>query len=396
MRYYLKARGGIWYVHRYDPATGRVQRASTGTRDRGIADKALARACLEGDQPQRDPRDLTVEGVVVRYYLTHGQTRFSPDAIKQTIRHVTEQWPMLPVADLTIARQEAFVAELRADGLALATVRRYLGVVRSALQRAYDRQELTRAPAILKLEVPKGDGARPFTAAELTSLCAAAQHEHERRLLAILIGTACRPAAALALTWDRIDFDAGIVHLAEPGRRETTKRRPTVPLPAVLLRWLADRRGVGPVIQWHSRRLVRHRMTFERLAKRAGIEGSAYGIRKSVATWLRREDVPEWDVLGMLGHRAGGPVTERYAHYRPEYMRASADAIERLLRRIDPPWLASYWPAPETDSKLVPIIVNEFAGLSGGRDRDRTCDPFHVKGELLATFQPLRPANDDE
>ena len=389
MRYYLKARGGIWYVHRYDPATGRVSRASAGTRDRGIADKALARAVLTGDQPQRDARDLTVEAVVVRYYLTHGQTRFSQDAIKQTIRHVTEQWPMLPVADLTIGRQEALVAALQREGLAIATIRRYLGVVRAALQRAYDRQELTRVPAILKLEVPKQEGARPFTVAELAALCAAAQLEHERRLLAVLIGTACRPAAALALTWDRVDLEAGIVHLAEPGRRETTKRRPTVPLPGVLVRWLVDRRSVGPVIQWNGRRLARHRMTMDRLLGRASVSGSAYGIRKAVATWLRREDVPEWDVLGLLGHRAGGPVTERYAHYRPEYMRASAESIERLLRRIDPPWLASDWPVPVPRETQVVEVV-------GGRDRDRTCDPFHVKGELLATFQPLRPANDDE
>ena len=389
MRYYLKARGSIWYVHRYDPATGRVSRSSTGLRDRRLADKALARAVLTGDQPERDARDLTVEAVVVRYWLTHGQTRFSPDAIKQTIRHVTEQWPLLPVADLTIGRQEVFVAALRKDNLAAATIRRYLGVVRAALQRAYDRQEITRVPAVLKLEVPKQEGARPLTQDELRALCAAARLDHERMLLSLLIGTAARPSAVLALTWDRIDLEAGIVHLAEPGRRETTKRRPTVPLPGVLVRWLKDRRGLGPVVQWRGKALSRHRMTMDRLLRRAGVAGSTYGIRKAVATWLRREDVPEWDVLGLLGHRAGGPVTERYAHYRPEYMRASADAIERLLRGISPPWLTSYWPVPvPRETQVVEVI--------GGRDRDRTCDPFHVKGELLATFQPLRPANDDE
>jgi len=389
MRYYLKARGGIWYVHRYDPATGRVCRASTGTRDRGIAEKALARAVLAGDQPERDARDLTVEAVVVRYYLTHGQTRFSPDAIKQTIRHVTEQWPLLPVADLTLGRQEAFVAALRRDGLAVATIRRYLGVVRAALQRAYDRQELNRVPAVLKLEVPRQEGARPFTVDELAALCAAAQLDHERMLLSLLIGTAARPSAVLALTWDRVDLEAGIVHLAEPGRRETTKRRPTVPLPGILVRWLKDQRSLGPVVQWRGKALKRHRMTTDRILWRAGVAGSAYGIRKSVATWLRREDVPEWDVLGLLGHRAGGPVTERYAHYRPEYMRASAESIERLLRRIAPPWLASHWPVPvPRETQVVEVI--------GGRDRDRTCDPFHVKGDVFAEFQPLRPANDDE
>ena len=70
-------------------------------------------------------------------------------------------------------------------------------------------------------------------------------------------------------------------------------------------------------------------------------KGTAYGIRKAVSIWLRKEGVPEWDVKGMLGHAIGGE-TERYAHYRPEYMRAAAASVERLLRKISPPWLASY------------------------------------------------------
>lgn len=395
MRCYLKTRRGIWQVCRYDPGTGCVTRTSTGTRDRAEAEKHLARAILEAEQPCRGPRDVTIEAVLLRYWQTHGQTRFSPDAILQTLRHVSEQWPMLPVADLTIGRQDRFVAALGDDGLSLSTIRRYLGVVRSALQRAYDRQELTTVPAILKLEVPRHEGARPLSTDELGALCRAATQPHEQMLVALLLGTAARPAAVLALTWDRIDLEAGLVHLATPGRRETTKRRPTVPLPGVLCRWLAARRSIGPVVHWHRKPLKRHRMTMDRLFERAKVDGSAYGIRKAVATWLRREDVPEWDVLGMLGHRAGGPVTERYAHYRPEYMRASADAIERLLRRIDPPWLDSYWPLDTPAIATVPKIVNEFEGLRGGRDRDRTCDPFHVKGELLTTFQPLKPANDD-
>ena len=167
----------------------------------------------------------------------------------------------------------------------------------------------------------------------------------------------------------------------------TKKRRAKAPLCAPALAYFNDRRSVGPVIQWNGRQLVGHKMTFGRIAKRAGIKGTAYGIRKAVSIWLRRESVHEWDIKGMLGHAIGGE-TERYAHYRPEYMRAAADAVERLVRQINPSWLSSYLPAPVSRETQV-LEVN------GGRDRDRTCDPYHVKEALLYGFQWLKPANDD-
>src|SRR5690606_1095614 len=139
-------------------------------------------------------------------------------------------------------------------------------------------------------------------------------------------------------------------------------------------------------IQWNGRQLRGHKMTFGRIAARAGVTGTAYGIRKAVSIWLRREAVHEWDIKGMLGHAIGGE-TERYAHYRPEYMRAAADSVGRLLREISPVWLASYLPA-ERQAERKSMIV-------GARDRDRTCDPYHVKDMLLQQYQRLKPANDD-
>jgi hypothetical protein len=135
------------------------------------------------------------------------------------------------------------------------------------------------------------------------------------------------------------------------------------------------------------------KMTFARIARRAGVTGTAYGIRKAVSIWLRKEGAPEWDIKGMLGHAIGGE-TERYAHYRPEYMKAAATAIERLLVEIRPYWLASYLPVPVSDvprETQVAVVNGDF----GARDRDRTCDPYHVKALHLEDFQTLKPANDD-
>jgi hypothetical protein len=90
----------------------------------------------------------------------------------------------------------------------------------------------------------------------------------------------------------------------------------------------------------------------------------------------------------MLGHRAGGSQTERYAHWRPEFMRAAADSLERLIRAVNPPWLAS--PLP-----VVSPLLSQVLDGTGGRTWDRTTDPYHVKDGACPTNELLKAANDD-
>jgi integrase len=296
---------------------------------------------------------------------------------------VAEREPETRIYDWPIGKQKDFAAKLATKD---STRRRYWGVVRAAIQWAVDGGELPSLPALLKVQATDDEGVRPFTVSELSSLADACQLEHERRFMLLMLSTAPRPAATLDLTWDRIDAKTGVVDYVVPGRRVTKKRRAKAPLCPPALAFLNERRSIGPVIQWNGRQLKGHKMTFARLARRAGVTGTAYGIRKAVAIWLRKESVHEWDIKGMLGHAIGGE-TERYAHYRPEYMRAAAESVERLMREIRPSWLASYLPAEHQEQRKLLIV--------GARDRDRTCDPYHVKGDLVQLIHGLKPANDD-
>ena len=389
MHCYLKPRGGVWYIYEYDERTGECRRYSTRTRDHAEADKKLADHIIKLPQRQQFA-DATVLKILLRYYEHHGQKRFSVDTVKRVMSLVLEHEAETRLGDFTIARQQEFAEKC---GKTSSTRRRYMGVIRAALQWSVDRGELPSMPAFFKVAAQDGSGVRPFTVEELTRLFAAATHEHERRLLLLCLAAAPRPGAALQLTWDRIDPDTGVVDFDVPGREKTKKRRAKAPLPPTALAYLEERRSIGPVVQWNDRPLRGHKMTFKRLTERAGITGTAYGIRKAVAIWLRREGVPEWDAKGMLGHAIGGE-TERYAHYRPEYMRSAAESTERLLRKISPPWLASYLPVdqPSVPRETQVAVVND---IFGGRYRDRTCDPYHVKDLICEAFQGLTPANDD-
>jgi len=376
VHHYLRARGGVWYICWTGP-DGRPHRTSTRLRDRTEAEKSLARHVLAHDRPaEQDPRQLTVEAVLARYWHIHGRTRFAKDTIKTVIGLVADELPLLAVAELGVRRQEELRDKLVAGGRSLSTVRRYFTVIWTALEWAVKRHELREYPSRIRFELPPAVGARPLTVDEMGAVLEAAVEERERRWALLYIATLARPGSLLELDWERIDFQANTIDLRVPERRETKKRRAVVPMAPTLAAWLAPQVGTGAVIRCYGKRMADFRSMWARLRERAGLPAGteAYGVRKGVATWLRRQGISDWDIKGLLGHKATSGVTDVYATYRPEDMQQAVAAIERLLGLVSPSWLATSLPVRwERAPKRM---------ISGGRDRDRTCDPFHVKEVL--------------
>jgi hypothetical protein len=172
-----------------------------------------------------------------------------------------------------------------------------------------------------------------------------------------------------------------------PNRPVTNKRRTIAPLSPTVIAYLKDRRSIGPVVQWKGRALKGFKMTFRRLVKAAGLTGSAYRVRKGVASYLRSQGISGPDIKAMLAHSLGGE-TDEYAHYDPAFMAPVKQAMERLLTQIAPPFLASYSPVPAA-------ATSQVADLVGGHAGDRTQDPYHVKVELVKGIQQHEAANDD-
>ena len=391
MHCYLDKRKGSpnWYIYEYNERTGQCERTSTRTADRTAAEQKLAAHIIK--LPQRQLiNNATLVQILLRYWELHGQHVAASNAVRRTMGLICEHEPTTLLYDWPIQRQKEFVEKISAKP---GSQRRYMGVIRAAVQWHFDGGELPIMPAIYRVRAEDGDGVRPFELDELRKLMDAAIHEHERRFLLLCISAAPRPGAVLQLTWDRIDVKSRVVDYNVPGAKRTKKRRALAPLAPTALAYLEERRSVGPVVQWGGKQMAGHKMTFQRIAARAKVKGTAYGIRKAVAIWLRMEGVPEWDIKGLMGHAVGG-VTERYAHYRPEYMRAAASSVERLLREICPGWLASYLPVDnESVSRETQVAV--AIGENGGSCRARTCDQFLKRETVVECFQILTASNDD-
>ncbi|MFT8808090.1 tyrosine-type recombinase/integrase [Gluconobacter sp.] len=98
----------------------------------------------------------------------------------------------------------------------------------STLRRAWKDEFLVRPPEI---EAPRD---RFLTKAEAKKLLDACETPQVRPFMAIAIYTGARKGSILALTWDRVHWQTGLIDFQEAGRPLTGKRRAIVPMTKAL------------------------------------------------------------------------------------------------------------------------------------------------------------------
>ena len=315
----------------------------------------------------RDSRPGTValEAILVRYYLQHACTRRSGKQARYALRRWSDFFPTAVVADVTPLHLRAFVAAMRDEGLSNAYIRRTLAIGRAALNHAHRLGDLSAVPYVdLSLAPEAEPRERILTPDEARRLFAAARYEHAWMYLLLAFGTAARPEAILQLTSSQVDCAACLIRLNPPGRAQTKKHRPTIPLCRTLLPYFRDL-PEGPVVRYKDKPLKTIKSTFDRLKARARTElrdqaarasrrlrratareeawsaiaeakarGDAllelipYAIRHTVACEMRKRGVPVWEVAGFLGHSIGYRTTERYAKFGADHLGAAVRAID--------------------------------------------------------------------
>jgi integrase len=339
--YWLSKREGsdAWCRTWYDTRARQTKRASLGTGDFQAAQIKLAEWFVrEGRVSKQDPQDVPIEQVFVRYWHRRGSSLASKETTQIALGLWSEFFAGRTVSEVTPDEQRKFARWLASGGKrgkrSTGYVKRILGVGAAALNDAHREGEILAVPYILP-----GEDAPPkdlvLTVAQSAALWNAATLPHERRFLVLAYATLARPEAILELHKGFADLSRGLLAINPPGRKQTKKFRPTIPISAELRPWL-DGAPDGPLVTYHGEPIKSFKTAWRRMRRDAKLPTDAVPktIRHTMATELRAAGVPEAEIQGFLGHRAYGGKTEVYAKYRPEYLGHAVSAIDGYIARV--------------------------------------------------------------
>lgn len=307
---------------------GRTRRASLRTQDAEEAKRKLL-------DFQRDFRpERSGVGDIMDAYLADRQT--------QVIRYdrIADAWKAL----------KPHFAHLRPDQITREACREYAAFRRTVTFRNRKRpiqdgtiiKELTvlraglnwhdkNSPAVFEMPSTPAPKERHLSREEYGRLLKSAQRTNHLYLFIVLaLATAGRAEAILELTWDRVNFQTGLIDLKKgTGRR---KGRATVPMtgfarealqgafPAAMTPYVVEYAG-GPVKSVKK--------AFARACEEAGLEDvTPHVLRHTAAVWMAEAGHPMTEIAAYLGH-SDSRVTERvYARFSPDYLRKAASALD--------------------------------------------------------------------
>jgi integrase len=158
--------------------------------------------------------------------------------------------------------------------------------------------------------------------------------------IALALNTASRRCALLEMTWDQVDFDHGLIYLNPEGRKQTKKRRPTVPISNELRPILERARSerVNDFVLGFDNGSIR--TAFDNAVERAGLKATGkekvtpHVLRHTWATWsaLGAQDMGAFiNMAAVMGDRLE-TVLRTYAHHMPEHLRAAVNNVRPSSR----------------------------------------------------------------
>ena len=304
---------GWWYAVWRDG--GETKRRALRTQNRDAALRALA----DFQRALATPTD-TVAGIWAAYQQDRPRER-----ARWAWERLKDSFGPLRPDQVTAALCRSYAAKRREAGAGDGTIHTELTFLRAAMN--------WHAPgggAEVELPPKPPPNSRHLTRAEYARLLGAATTPHVRLVIVLALATAGRMGAILDLTWDRVDFEAGTIRLADGP--QTRKGRATVPMTDTARRELLAAhaaRTSDHVIEYGGERVNKVRKAFDRAAVSAGLPWvTPHALRHTAAVWMAEAGVPMAEIAQVLGHTSEKITFRVYARFSPTYLRRAVNALE--------------------------------------------------------------------
>lgn len=341
--------------------------------DSEAAAKALLRQAATGELGPARKRGSTV---TLAAWLDTWITAIAPRrAGESTIRRYqidVRRWTAAlgkrRLPDLTIADVQRTLARWQDDGLAAGSVHNAWAMLRTALNAAIREGIIVRNVAALAQQRTPEQRAYPTVTPDLAARVLAAVAGRPLALpVMVALATGLRQGELLGLTWADLDLDAATLTVRRQLQRragayvrvapKTARSRRTVPLPAVAVAALRQRRTEQaqerlragatwqeplPDLVWETPTgRPRHGTTLTHQLQAALVAADLprlrwHDLRHGAASLLLTEGVAARVVMELLGHTQIGTTLNLYSHVAPELTRLAADSLDRALGGAQP------------------------------------------------------------
>lgn len=342
------AKTGQWQILYHDGARDRRRR--TGTSSQREAEAQFRAFLTERSRPERrglqEPHEVMVGDLLAIYADEKAAGGPSAKTIAIHIGYLADFFGDILVSSITPATIKGYCEARRCKKIGAddpvrraamkspgdSTLRRELVTLVAAMGYAVKNNRLTRAPIIaLPPSAPRRD--RWCTPEEVLRLLEATkgpQRAHLRMFILLALATAGRRAALTEMRWVQVDLVNGEINLNPPGRAQTTKGRPRVPLDPWMLEALQAQQQQARtpfVIEFKGERVLSIAKGFRSLAASAGMPDiTPHVLRHTVGTWAAQAGKPIGHIAWLLGHSETA-TTEIYKHQHPDFIKDTVGSV---------------------------------------------------------------------
>lgn len=296
--------------------------------------KARTRAEAEAEGRDRYLREtapvggLTVAAIWASY-IEHLGEKPTAETMRHTGKAVLAHFGALRPDQISIADCRDYASQRMAAGRRQGSVHTELGHLRSAMNWATKARLIDRAPHIERPAKPASD-VRPLSDAQIRALLDGCGAPHIRLAVILLLATGARVGAVLDLTWQRIDFERGVIDLRLPDG-VTRKGRAVVPMNRMARAALETAREAALsefVVEWAGGPVRSIRKGYGAALVRAGLtDVNIHQIRHSVAVRMLSAGQPIEAVAQYLGHSNTAVTFRTYARFLPEHLAGAAEVL---------------------------------------------------------------------
>ena len=306
------------------------------TVDRGEAERALEdfRLSLSNNGA------ATVGALMDAYLKDKDVTAAAPGRLRYAWKALEPHFGHLRPEHIDRSKCRAYVAFRQGRGIGNGTIRKELATLRAGLKWARPKgaEQLFEAIELPPAPPPKADHLTRSQFSRLLEAAAGNQKtqtandvgNHVRLFLILALTTGGRKSAILELTWDKVDFERGMIQLGDGTRR--AKGRATVPMTEQAREELQKSRKAAMtdhVIEWAGRPVNGIKTGFNAAVKRAGLGEwvTPHVLRHTAACWMAEAGRSMHEIAAYLGH-SDSRITERvYARFSPHHLRQASAAL---------------------------------------------------------------------